>query len=65
MRLELNGKPHDTEAATLAELVAETGADGAAVATAHNGKFVPRNVRAETALMPGDRIEVLSPMQGG
>ena len=34
-------------------------------ATARNGNFVPERARAETALQPGDRIEIVSPRHGG
>ncbi len=65
MRIDLNGAPVETAAATLAALIEERGLDAAAVATAMNGAFVPRPLRDRTALTEGARIEVLSPMQGG
>ena len=37
----------------------------AKVATALNGDFVPARKRAETPLREGDRIEIVSPRQGG
>ena len=61
----VNGDPLATEAATLADLVAERGLAGARVATAHNGDFVPERARAMTALHAGDRIEIVSPRHGG
>jgi len=61
----LNGKPAETIAATLAELVAEQGFAEAAVATALNGAFVARAARAATRLGPGDRVEIVAPRQGG
>lgn len=64
MNITLNGEPCRTRAATLAELVAEHGFDGS-IATARNGDFVPRAQRADTPISEGDRIEVVSPMQGG
>lgn len=65
MRIELNGESLTTEAATLAGLLAERGFDPNSVATAIDGDFVPRSLRADTALRDGVKVEVLSPMQGG
>ncbi|MCY3981563.1 MAG: sulfur carrier protein ThiS [Alphaproteobacteria bacterium] len=63
--MELNGKPLATEAATLADLLEETGYKGAVVATALNGTFLPKGLRAATPLADGDAVEVVAPMQGG
>lgn len=65
MRIDLNGQPTTTAAVTLAALLDEQGFDAASVATALDGVFVPRGLRAETPLTPGVRVEVLAPMQGG
>lgn len=65
MHIELNGQPLQTAAATLAALLVERGVNGNGVATALDGRFVPRSQREATALRDGARIEVLSPMQGG
>lgn len=65
MRIDLNGTPRTVVARSLAEALSELGYDGAAVATALNGTFVPAAARAGTLLQDGDRIEVLAPMQGG
>ena len=64
MNITLNGEARRTEAATLADLLAEQGLDGK-VATARNGDFVPAGLRATTPINDGDRIEVVAPMQGG
>ncbi len=61
----VNGEPLTTEARTLAELVAEAGFADTRVATAVNGDFVPERARAERQLAEGDRIEIVSPRQGG
>jgi sulfur carrier protein len=61
----LNGEPAETQAATLAELVAGQGFAETAVATAVNGAFVPREARAATLLAAGDRVEIVAPRQGG
>ncbi len=65
MQVDLNGARIDTAAITLAALIDERGFDPASVATAVNGGFVPRPLRPQTPLADGDKIEVLSPMQGG
>ncbi len=65
MHLDVNGTPQRVQATDLAGLLAELGFDAAAVATALNGDFVPRALRAATPLAPGARVEVLAPMQGG
>ncbi|AUH66602.1 sulfur carrier protein ThiS [Paracoccus zhejiangensis] len=64
MMITLNGEPRATEAATLADLLADCGF-GAKVATALNGDFVPAALRTTTPIAEGDRIEVVAPMQGG
>lgn len=64
MNITLNGEARRTKTTTLAALLVEQGFDGS-IATARNGDFVPRTMRAETMLHEGDRIEVVSPMQGG
>ncbi|MBB3711904.1 sulfur carrier protein [Limimaricola variabilis] len=65
MRIMVNGSAREVEADTLAAALEALGHGGAAVATAHNEVFVPAAARAETRLAPGDRIEILAPMQGG
>lgn len=65
MKLIVNGEAREVEAATLAAALDELGHGGAVVATALNGAFVPIRKRAETALKDGDRLEILTPMQGG
>lgn len=65
MRLTINGKPEETEAATLAALVEALGKPQANVATALNGDFIPARERAATTLHEGDTVEILAPLQGG
>lgn len=65
MRIEVNGEAREVAGETLAEALVELGWADARVATALNGDFVPKGARAETVLSPGDRLEVLAPMQGG
>ena len=64
MQIDLNGRPQTITATTLVAALAELGLTGP-LATALNGQFVAAQARAATALKDGDRVEVLSPMQGG
>lgn len=65
MRIEVNGAARTVTATTLADLLAELGMADARVATAVNGSFVPATLRQSRAIVAGDRVEILSPMQGG
>lgn len=61
----VNGRGVKTFAATLDALVAEQEFSGRRVATALNGEFIPESRRATTRLKAGDKIEIVSPRQGG
>lgn len=63
--IQVNAEPQNVRAATLADVLAELGYAGQKVATAVNGDFVPERLRGETAIVAGDRVEVLSARQGG
>ena len=68
MRIVLNGSEQQLEdgallPAALALLGVEAGTRGVAVAL--DGAVVPRGAWAETALADGQRIEVLTAVQGG
>ena len=65
MQVVVNGKSVETAAKLLGDLLSEQAFAGRKVATAVNGAFVPEAGRANTALKPGDRIEIVSPRQGG
>jgi sulfur carrier protein len=65
MWIEVNGNPQDITGPTLADALTELGWTQARVATALNGDFIPKTARSQTRLKPGDRLEVLAPMQGG
>ena len=49
----------------LARVVAEAGAHPASVATALNGRFVPREQRAQVCLAPGDEVVLVRAIVGG
>ena len=65
IEIVLNGRPASTSAATLAALVDAQALQDRKIATALNGRFVPTAERATTVLAAGDRVEILSPRQGG
>lgn len=65
MKIEVNGERREVTAARLDTALEELGWGAARVATALNGHFVPATARSETPLAEGDRLEVLSAMQGG
>lgn len=65
LKIILNGEQLETNAQNLAQLCHELGFGDAKVATARNGDFIPKHVRTQTALQHNDRIEIVSPRQGG
>lgn len=65
MKIIVNGTAQDVLASTLGALLAELGYGDARVATALNEGFVPTGARATTPITDGDRIEIVSPRQGG
>ncbi|MGO7121423.1 sulfur carrier protein ThiS [Rhizobium leguminosarum] len=65
MTLIINGEEHEVEATTLADLLLALDYEGEWMATAVNGELVHRDDRAQFRLDQRDRIEILSPMQGG
>ncbi|MBB4350027.1 sulfur carrier protein ThiS [Aliirhizobium cellulosilyticum] len=65
MNLIVNGERQFLQACTLADLLMTLEYEGDWLATAINGDLVHREDRADARLAEGDRIEILSPMQGG
>ncbi|HEX8044646.1 sulfur carrier protein ThiS [Rhizobium sp.] len=65
MRLIVNGEPQTIAVATLSELLVTLDYEGDWLATAVNGELVHREDRADHAINDNDRIEILTPMQGG
>lgn len=61
----VNGRALITSCGSLAQLVAAQTSPDAKIATAVNGTFVPTRLRATTLLQPGDKVEIVSPRQGG
>jgi len=65
MRILLNGAWREIAGVELATALEELGYGERVVATAVNDEFVAASARARTTLAEGDRVEVLTPTQGG
>lgn len=65
MDVVVNGTTVETAAQSLLDLIQEQNLGGSRIATAVNGNFIPEPRRATTPLRAGDRIEIVSPRQGG
>lgn len=66
VHITVNGEPRDLPLGhTLGQLVASLTAAPSGVAAAVNEAVVPRGRWAGTALDDGDRVEVLTAVQGG
>jgi len=65
MKILLNGEEREVSATRLSDLLIELGFEGATIATALNGDFVPATERTNTELADGDRLEIVAPQQGG
>jgi sulfur carrier protein len=65
MKIVVNGEARDVRAPDLAALLAELEFPPELVATAVNETFVRARERAGRALAEGDRVEILTPRQGG
>ena len=67
MGIRVNGEVEPLVAATLAALLVEKAVDVAqrGIAVALNGSVVPRSAWSETALKPGDSVEIVRARQGG
>ena len=65
MRITINGEERDVRAATILALVEELDLDPRKVAVERNLEIVPRSLHPSTALLEGDRIEVVQFVGGG
>jgi sulfur carrier protein len=65
--IRVNGRDISLRAATVAGLLAEQAIDmeRRGIAVALNGSVIPRSAWGETALQPGDNVEIVRAMQGG
>lgn len=65
MKILINGYEVETTMETLEELMIEQNFTQDWLASAVNSNLVKKNHRAKYKLHEGDKIEILSPMQGG
>ncbi|MCW1414127.1 MULTISPECIES: sulfur carrier protein ThiS [Rhizobium] len=65
MKLIVNGEDHHLDALTLSDVMTTLEYEGGWLATAVNGELVHREERTECRLAEGDRIEILTALQGG
>ena len=66
MRLSINGEAREIAGVTdIAELIAALGLDTRKLAVERNLEIVPRSLHAATALVDGDRIEIVHFIGGG
>jgi thiazole synthase len=63
--ITLNGAPHNSTAATIADLVRELDLLPEKVAVERNGEIVPRSTLGEAALADGDKLEIVHFVGGG
>ena len=63
--INLNGQPHTTNAATVADLLQEQGLAGQAVAVELNQNVVPKREHPDQPLHDGDTIELVTLVGGG
>ena len=67
MRVTLNGLTHhlDPPPATVADLVRALNLEGKRIAVELNGEVVPKSRYGETAVVAGDRLEIVAAVGGG
>ena len=66
IRITVNGEPRELPpGSSLADLLSALGQAPAALATAINGEFVPRDARAQQPLRDGDAVFTFQPITGG
>jgi len=65
MKLIVNGKQSESNAATVADVVQSLGYEGDYFAVALNRTCVLRASYNSTPVKDGDEVEILMPMQGG
>jgi thiamine biosynthesis protein ThiS len=66
IHITVNGMPQQMPSpSTLADCIAASGQAAAAVSTAVNAQFVPRERRASCVLKDGDTVFTFAPITGG
>jgi sulfur carrier protein len=65
--IQVNGEPYvcRTTTQSVADLVRDLSLEGKRIAIERNGEIVPRSRHSETALVDGDKIEVVAAVGGG
>ncbi len=66
MRITVNGQQREAaDELSLAELVGQISDRSSGIAVALNSEVVPRGSWSGTAVRPGDRVDVVTAVQGG
>lgn len=65
VKIWLNGDAAEIAAATVKGLIEHIGLDGRKVAVERNLEIVPKSAYAATAILDGDRIEIVHFVGGG
>lgn len=66
MQITVNGSSRETaDALSLAELVGQVSDRSTGIAVALNSEVVPRGDWPATVVQPGDRVDVVTAVQGG
>lgn len=65
MKILVNAESQEVSAQVLGDILNELGYDDAKIATALNEVFVAKSARAQTKVAAGDRLEIVTPRQGG
>ena len=65
MRVTVNGEAREIASSRVDALLGELEYEGSHFAIAVNYDVLPKSRWAETALQPGDEIEIITPRQGG
>lgn len=66
LSITVNGEVRELAAAlTVAALLDEMGLTGKRLAVERNGEIVPKGLHASTALVDGDRLEIVVAVGGG
>tara|TARA_B100000787_G_scaffold168982_1_gene158948 strand:- start:7 stop:204 length:198 start_codon:yes stop_codon:yes gene_type:complete len=65
MKILVNAESQEVSAQVLGDILNELGYGDAKIATALNEVFVAKSARAQTKVAAGDRLEIVTPRQGG
>ena len=65
MKILVNAESQEVSAQLLGDILNELGYGDAKIATALNEVFVAKSARGQTKVAAGDRLEIVTPRQGG